>query len=79
MIWFPPGQARVQTREFQGAIQPFENFLKNTADQKAPVTPVLARQGLRGSGECGPRAPRSTSAPCPFYPGSDFRAQLPTG
>ncbi|HET7784705.1 MAG TPA: hypothetical protein VFL36_01920, partial [Myxococcales bacterium] len=34
MIWFHLGSARVQTREFQGAIQPLENFLKGTGGTK---------------------------------------------
>src|SRR5438270_7546961 len=29
-VWYHLGSARIQTREFQGAIQPLEMFLKNT-------------------------------------------------
>src|SRR2546427_6377173 len=34
LIWFHLGSARIQTREFQTAVQPLENFLKSTGSTK---------------------------------------------
>jgi tetratricopeptide (TPR) repeat protein len=76
MIWFHLGSARVQTREFQGAIQPFENFLKSTGGTKtAQYAGLLLGQAYEEVGNAA-RAREVYERAVTLYPGSDFAPQL---
>ena len=76
MIWFHLGSARIQTREFQGAIQPFENFLKSTGGTKtAQYAGLLLGQAYEEVGNAN-RAREVYERAVSLYPGSDFAPQL---
>jgi tetratricopeptide (TPR) repeat protein len=76
MIWFHLGSARVQTREFQGAIQPFETFLKSTGGTKtAQYAGLLLGQAYEEVGNAT-RAREVYERAVTLYPGSDFAPQL---
>jgi tetratricopeptide (TPR) repeat protein len=72
MIWFHLGSARVQTREFQGAIQPLENFIKGTGGTKtAQYAGLLLGQSYEEVGN-PTRAKDVYERAVSLYPGSDF-------
>jgi len=76
MIWFHLGSARVQIREFQGAIQPFETFLKSTGGTKtAQYAGLLLGQAYEEVGNAT-RAREVYERAVSLYPGSDFAPQL---
>jgi TolA-binding protein len=76
MIWFHLGSARVQTREFQGAIQPLENFLKGTGGTKtAQYAGLLLGQAYEEVGNSS-RAREVYERALSLYPGSDFAPML---
>ena len=76
MIWFHLGSARIQTREFQGAIQPFETFLKSTGGTKtAQYAGLLLGQAYEEVGNAT-RAREVYERAVTLYPGSDFAPQL---
>lgn len=76
MIWFHLGSARVQTREFQGAIQPLENFLKGTGGTKtAQYAGLLLGQAYEEVGNSN-RAREVYERALSLYPGSDFAPMI---
>ncbi|HEY6909977.1 MAG TPA: tetratricopeptide repeat protein [Myxococcales bacterium] len=76
MIWFHLGSARVQTREFQGAIQPLENFLKGTGGTKtAQYAGLLLGQAYEEVGN-PTRAREVYERALSLYPGSDFAPMI---
>ncbi|HZX96278.1 MAG TPA: tetratricopeptide repeat protein [Myxococcales bacterium] len=78
MIWFHLGSARVQTREFQGAIQPLENFIKGTGGTKtAQYAGLLLGQAYEEVGNHA-RARDVYERAENLYPGSDFAPMIRT-
>src|SRR3954468_6791187 len=76
MIWFHLGSARIQTREFQTAVQPLENFLKSTGGTKtAQYAGLLLGQAYEEVGNPA-RAREVYERALSLYPGSDFATQL---
>jgi tetratricopeptide (TPR) repeat protein len=76
MIWFHLGSARVQTREFQGAVQPLENFLKSTGGTKtAQYAGLLLGQAYEEVGNPN-RAREVYERAVALYPGSDFAPMI---
>jgi tetratricopeptide (TPR) repeat protein len=76
MIWFHLGSARVQTREFQGAVQPLENFLKGTGGTKtAQYAGLLLGQAYEEVGNAA-RAREVYDRALSLYPGSDFAPMI---
>jgi tetratricopeptide (TPR) repeat protein len=76
LIWFHLGSARVQTREFQGAIQPLENFLKGAGGTKtAQYGGLLLGQAYEEVGNSN-RAREVYERALSLYPGSDFAPML---
>ncbi len=76
MIWFHLGSARVQTREFQGAVQPLENFLKGTGGTKtAQYAGLLLGQAYEEVGN-STRAREVYERALSLYPGSDFAPMI---
>lgn len=76
LIWFHLGSARVQTREFQGAVQPLENFLKSAGGTKtAQYAGLLLGQAYEEVGN-STRAREVYERALSLYPGSDFAPML---
>lgn len=76
LIWFHLGSARVQTREFQGAIQPLESFLKGTGGTKtAQYAGLLLGQAYEEVGNAT-RAREVYERALSLYPGSDFAPMI---
>jgi tetratricopeptide (TPR) repeat protein len=76
MIWFHLGNARIQTREYQGAIQPLESFLKSAGGTKtAQYAGLLLGQSYEEVGNAA-RAKEVYERALNLYPGSDFATQL---
>jgi len=72
MIWFHLGSARMQTKEFQAAVQPFENFLKGTGGTKtAQYAGLMLGQAYEEIGNPN-RAREVYTRAESLYPGSDF-------
>jgi tetratricopeptide (TPR) repeat protein len=72
MIWFHLGSARMQTKEFQGAIQPLESFLKGTGGTKtAQYAGLLLGQAYEEVGNPN-RAREAYTRAESLYPGSEF-------
>jgi tetratricopeptide (TPR) repeat protein len=78
LVWFHLGSARVQTKEWQGAIVPLENFLKNTGGTKtAQYAGMLLGQAYeqinnpQKARDAYERAER-------LYPGSEFAPVIRT-
>jgi tetratricopeptide (TPR) repeat protein len=76
MVWFHLGSARIQTKEWQGAIAPLESFLKNTGGTKtAQYAGMLLGQAYeevnnpQKARDAYERAER-------LYPGSDFATSI---
>lgn len=77
-VWFHLGSARIQTREWQGAIAPLESFLKNSGGTKtAQYAGMLLGQAYEETNnpqkakDVYERAER-------LYPGSDFAPMIRT-
>jgi tetratricopeptide (TPR) repeat protein len=76
MIWFHLGSARIQTKEFQGAVHPLESFLKSTGGTKtAQYAGLLLGQAYEEVGN-PTRAREVYERAVSLYPGSDFAPQL---
>jgi len=76
MIWFHLGSARIQTKEYQGAIQPLENFLKGTGGTKtAQYAGLLLGQAYEEVGN-PTRAREVYTRAESLYPGSDFAPSI---
>ena len=76
LIWFHLGSARIQTREFQGALQPLENFLKGTGGTKtAQYAGMLLGQAYEETGN-NQKAREAYERAERLYPGSDFAPMI---
>jgi len=76
MIWFHLGSARIQTKEFQGAVHPLETFLKTAGGTKtAQYAGLLLGQAYEEVGNPA-RAREVYERAVSLYPGSDFAPQL---
>ena len=76
ILWFHLGNARIQTREYQGAIQPLESFLKSAGGTKtAQYAGLLLGQSYEEVGNAA-RAKEVYERALNLYPGSDFATQL---
>jgi tetratricopeptide (TPR) repeat protein len=76
MIWYHLGSARIQTKEFQGALHPLEAFLKGTGGTKtAQYAGLLLGQAYEEVGNAT-RAREVYERALSLYPGSEFATQL---
>jgi len=76
MIWFHLGSARIQLKEYQGAVHPLETFLKTAGGTKtAQYAGLLLGQAQEESGN-PTRAKEVYERALNLYPGSDFAPQL---
>lgn len=75
-VWYHLGSARIQTREFQGAIVPLENFLKTAGGTKtAQYAGLLLGQALEETGNPA-KAKEVYERAEKLYPGSDFAPMI---
>jgi tetratricopeptide (TPR) repeat protein len=78
MIWYHLGSARIQTKEFQGALHPLEAFLKTTGGTKtAQYAGLLLGQAYEEVGNAT-RAREVYDHALSLYPGSEFATQIRT-
>src|SRR5437899_7417750 len=76
IIWFRLGSARIQTKEFQGALHPLETFLKSAGGTKtAQYAGLLLGQAYEEVGNAN-RAREVYERAVTLYPGSEFAPQL---
>jgi tetratricopeptide (TPR) repeat protein len=76
MIWFHLGSARIQMREFQGALHPLETFLKSTGGTRtAQYAGLLLGQAYEEVGN-PTRAHEVYERAVSLYPGSEFAPQI---
>ncbi len=76
IIWFHLGSARIQTKEFQGALHPLETFLKSAGGTKtAQYAGLLLGQAYEEVGNAN-RAREVYERAVTLYPGSEFAPQL---
>jgi len=76
MIWFHLGSARIQTREYQGAVQPLESFIKGTGGTKtAQYAGLMLGQAYEEVGN-PTRAREVYERAVSLYPGSEFAPQI---
>ena len=75
-VWYHLGSARIQTKEFQGAIVPLENFLKSAGGTKtAQYAGLLLGQSYEETGQPAKAAAAYERAE-KLYPGSDFAPMI---
>ncbi len=71
-VWYHLGSARIQTKEYQGAIAPLENFIKSTGGTKtAQYAGLLLGQAYEETGQPA-KAVAAYDRAEKLYPGSDF-------
>lgn len=71
-VWYHLGSARMQTKEYPGAIAPLENFLKSAGGTKtAQYAGLLLGQAYEETGQPAKAAAAYDRAE-KLYPGSDF-------
>ena len=76
ITWFHLGSARIQTKEFQGALHPLETFLKSAGGTKtAQYAGLLLGQAYEEVGNAN-RAREVYERAVTLYPGSEFAPQL---
>jgi TolA-binding protein len=76
LIWFHLGNARMQTHEYQGAIAPLDNFLKNTGGTKtAQYAGFLLGQAYEETGNAT-KAREAYDRAVNLYPGSEFAPMI---
>jgi len=76
LIWYHLGSARIQTKEFQGAVHPLETFLKSAGGTKtAQYAGLLLGQAYEEVGNAN-RAREVYERAVSLYPGSEFATQL---
>jgi TolA-binding protein len=76
LIWFHLGSARIQTREYQGAVQPLESFIKGTGGTKtAQYAGLMLGQAYEEIGN-PTRAREVYERAVSLYPGSEFAPQI---
>jgi predicted negative regulator of RcsB-dependent stress response len=75
-VWYHLGSARIQTKEWAGAIVPLENFIKNTGGTKtAQYAGMLLGQAYEETGN-NQRAREAYERAERLYPGSDFAPMI---
>ena len=75
-VWYRLGTARIQTKEFPGAIVPLENFIKSTGGTKtAQYAGMLLGQAYEETGN-NQRARDVYERAEKLYPGSDFAPMI---
>jgi predicted negative regulator of RcsB-dependent stress response len=75
-VWYHLGSARIQTREFAGAIVPLENFIKSTGGTKtAQYAGLLLGQAYEETGN-SQKAQAAYERAEKLYPGSDFAPMI---
>jgi tetratricopeptide (TPR) repeat protein len=75
-IWYHLGSARIQTKEYQGAIVPLENFIKSTGGTKtAQYAGMLLGQAYEEVGN-SQKARDAYERAERLYPGSDFAPMI---
>ena len=75
-IWYHLGSARIQTKEYQGAIAPLENFIKSTGGTKtAQYAGMLLGQAYEEVGN-NQKAREAYERAERLYPGSDFAPMI---
>jgi len=75
-VWYHLGSARIQTKEFAGAIAPLENYLKNTGGTKtAQYAGLLLGQAYEETGN-NAKARETYERAEKLYPGSDFAPMI---
>jgi tetratricopeptide (TPR) repeat protein len=76
LVWYHLGSARIQTKEFQGAVHPLETFLKSAGGTKtAQYAGLLLGQAYEEVGNAN-RAREVYERAVSLYPGSEFATQL---
>ena len=76
LVWFHLGNARMQTHEYQGAIAPLDNFLKNTGGTKtAQYAGFLLGQAYEETGNAT-KAREAYDRAVNLYPGSEFAPMI---
>jgi tetratricopeptide (TPR) repeat protein len=74
--WYHLGQARIQTKEFQAAVVPLENFLKTAGTGKtAQYAGLLLGQAYEESGNAA-KAREAYERAERLYPGSDYAPMI---
>jgi tetratricopeptide (TPR) repeat protein len=75
-VWYHLGSARIQTKEYAGAIVPLENFLKSTGGTKtAQYAGMLLGQAYEETGN-NQKAREAYERAEKLYPGSDFAPMI---
>ena len=75
-VWFHLGSARIQTKEYPGAVVPLENFLKSTGGTKtAQYAGMLLGQAYEETGN-NHKARDAYERAEKLYPGSDFAPMI---
>ncbi len=75
-VWYHLGSARIQTKEYAGAIVPLENFIKNTGGTKtAQYAGLLLGQAYEETGQ-PQKAIAAYERAEKLYPGSDFAPMI---
>jgi predicted negative regulator of RcsB-dependent stress response len=75
-VWYHLGSARMQTKEWAGAIAPLENFIKSTGGTKtAQYAGMLLGQASEETGNTQ-RAREAYERAERLYPGSDFAPMI---
>jgi predicted negative regulator of RcsB-dependent stress response len=75
-VWYHLGSARMQTKEWAGAIAPLENFIKSTGGTKtAQYAGMLLGQAYEETGN-NQRAREAYERAERLYPGSDFAPMI---
>ncbi len=76
MVWFHLGNARVQVKEYQGAIVPLENFVKTAGGSKtAQYAGLLLGQAYEETGNAR-KARDVYERAVNLYPGSEFAPMI---
>ena len=75
-VWYHLGSARIQTKEYPGAIVPLENFIKGTGGTKtAQYAGMLLGQAYEETGN-NQKAREAYERAEKLYPGSDFAPMI---
>jgi predicted negative regulator of RcsB-dependent stress response len=75
-VWYHLGSARIQTKEYAGAIVPLENFIKGTGGTKtAQYAGMLLGQAYEETGQPA-KAVAAYERAEKLYPGSDFAPMI---
>ena len=76
MVWFHLGSARMQTKEYAGAVVPLETFIKSTGGTKtAQYAGFLLGQAYEETGNAA-KAREAYERAAALYPGSEFAPMI---